>query len=38
LMTAFLLEEWKKEKINGKQFVGSTLYQHLWWWNYLITV
>jgi hypothetical protein len=29
LMTAFLLEEWKKEKINGKQFVGSTLYQHL---------
>jgi phosphoglucomutase len=26
LMTAFLLEQWKKEaKINGKQFVGSTI-------------
>ena len=26
LMTAFLLEEWKKaDKINGKQFVGSTI-------------
>ena len=26
LMTAFLLEEWKKAgKINGKQFVGSTI-------------
>lgn len=26
LMTAFLLEQWKKEgKINGKQFIGSTI-------------
>jgi hypothetical protein len=24
-MTTFLLEEWKQGKINGKQFVGSTI-------------